>query len=163
MTNFCSGSMKQLAGNAALIRSHVIVCEQETHFVFHYFALLPNSEQHVFLCQVPVRVQDGVRGVREPRPAGGLPVRLPARPQHRPTHLHPQPLDTLLHLHRTRGVRAQPLCTFHFMKHFLMNCFLVWLSGKILAYLLSGLMTVIPTAVETVGGLQSDSSVFTIE
>lgn len=61
----------------------------------------------MLLRQVPVRVQDGVRGVRQPRPAGGLPVCLPAQPQHGAPHLHPQPLDTLLHFHRKRGVRSR--------------------------------------------------------
>lgn len=65
----------------------------------------PDSEQHLLLCQVSVRVQDRVRCVRRPRPAGGLPVCLPAQPQHRPPHLHPQPLDPLLHLLREGRVR----------------------------------------------------------
>lgn len=79
------------------------------------FCILPfllrsaNSEQHVFLCQVPVCVQDRICCVWEPRPAGGLPVCLPAWPQHCSPHLHPQPLDTIVHLLRARRVRPQPL------------------------------------------------------
>lgn len=49
-------AVTELAGKAELIKNHVIACEQETHFVFHHFALLPYSKQHMFLCQVPICV-----------------------------------------------------------------------------------------------------------
>ena len=65
---------------------------------------LPSSQQRVLLRQVSVHVQDGIRRVRQPAPAGGLPVRLPAVPQPGPTALRAQPLDPLLLAGRQRGV-----------------------------------------------------------
>lgn len=63
---------------------------------FPQLCSVPCSQQRVLLRQVPLHVQDGVRGVREPPPPGGLPLRLPAFPQPGTTTLHPKPLDPLL-------------------------------------------------------------------
>lgn len=98
----------QLEGKAELIGKHVIGSEQKNSFcILPFLFCFPNSKQHLFLCQVPVCVQDRICSVREPRPAGGLPVRLPAGTQHCSPHLHPQPVDPFLHLHRTGGVRPR--------------------------------------------------------
>ncbi|XP_073654429.1 pseudokinase FAM20A isoform X7 [Tursiops truncatus] len=67
-----------------------------------------DSQQRVFLRQVPVPVQDGVCRMRQPAPAGGLPVRIPAVPQLGPPAVRPQPLDPLLLAGGQRGVGSQP-------------------------------------------------------
>lgn len=67
-----------------------------------------SSQQRVLLCQVPVHVQDRVRRLRQPSPAGGLPLRLPAVPQPGPQAVRAQPLDPLLHAGRKRRVSWFP-------------------------------------------------------
>lgn len=68
----------------------------------------PSSQQCLLLCQVPIHVQDGVRGLRQPAPAGGLPLRLPAVSQPGPPAVCAQPLDPLLLAGRKRGVSWPP-------------------------------------------------------
>lgn len=72
------------------------------------FPLTTSSQQRVLLRQVSVHVQDRVRRLWQPAPAGGLPLCLPAVPQPGPQAVCAQPLDPLLHAGRKRGVSWSP-------------------------------------------------------